>query len=286
MRLYRGTFPLLFSLTTACHTHTLGDEVFRFWKSLPQLNDEKAAIVTTNKGNLVLETETGDFINIPLSALSDADLMFVDKAIGMTQEADPERPDATQSANREISLTPTDASREIKGPAVLSRNGQTLSGTVTSVRGGLVKARGFTPLHFRNGEVETIWLLKPELIPGIHDAVPQKYEYNDAVGFFTKVERVTGVSISDWTVAQGHYVEKGKRIPNPRATASALIENNMAAAVAVHIILHLSGQSTSGTTSGSVLLDPGEAKTLKVDFGTGSKWVETVTIFDYEVNIQ
>ena len=193
--------------------------------------------------------------------------------------------------------------KSITGPATVERKGQMMNISITSVRNGVVKARGNPHLHeYFRGEITKIWLHSYEAVEGIADPLRKKFSYDIETRKFTKRPLPPTISLSSWkfqqdsqtitettvkTVIVGDMVIK-EEVPETyivyagTATAGANITNTDASFKTVKMILSVN--EGTGFVNVTETLNPNEEKLINVDFPTQGKQVTSVKLADFEIS--
>ncbi len=193
--------------------------------------------------------------------------------------------------------------KSITGPATVERKGQMMNISITSVRNGVVKARGNLALHeYFRGEITKIWLHSYEAVEGIADPLRKKFSYDIETRKFTKRPLPPTISLSSWkfqqdsqtitettvkTVIVGGIVMQ-EEVPETyivyagTATAGANITNTDASFKTVKMVLSVN--EGTGFVNVTETLNPNEEKLINVDFPTQGKQVTSVKLADFEIS--
>ena len=211
-----------------------------------------------------------------------------------------ERSDVSHKIKTDPTTTWSSADEKlITGPATVERKGQMMDISITSVRNGVVKARGNIGLHeYFRGEITKIWLHSYEAVEGVADPLRKKFLYDTESRKFIKRPLPPTISLSSWefqqdsktittvrTVIVGETVMR-EEVPEivyaGTATASANIENTDASFKTVKIILSVN--EGAGFVNVTATLNPNEEKLINVDFPTQGKQVMSVKLADFEIS--
>ena len=189
----------------------------------------------------------------------------------------------------------------ITGPATIERKGQMMNISITSVRNGVVKARGGLHEYFR-GEITKIWLHSYEAVEGVADPLRKKFLYDTESRKFIKRPLPPTISLSSWkfqqdsqtitettvkTVIVGGIVMQ-EEVPETyivysgTATAGANITNTDSSFKTVKMILSVN--EGAGFVNVTETLNPNEEKLINVDFPTQGKQVTSVKLADFEIS--
>ena len=213
-----------------------------------------------------------------------------------------ERSDVSHKIKTDPTTTWSSADEKlITGPATIERKGQMMNISISSVRNGVVKARGGLHEYFR-GEITKIWLHSYEAVEGIADPLRKKFSYDIETRKFTKRPLPPTISLSSWkfqqdsqtitettvkTVIVGGTVMR-EEVPETyivyagTATAGANITNTDASFKTVKMILSVN--EGAGFVHVTETLNPNEEKLINVDFPTQGKQVTSVKLADFEIS--
>lgn len=215
-----------------------------------------------------------------------------------------ERSDVSHKIKTDPATTWSSADEKlITGPATVERKGQMMDISITSVRNGVVKARGNVGLHeYFRGEITKIWLHSYEAVEGVADPLRKKFLYDTESRKFIKRPLPPTISLSSWkfqqdsqtitettlkTVIVGGIVMQ-EEVPETyivyagTATAGANITNTDSSFKTVKMILSVN--EGAGFVNVTETLNSNEEKLINVDFPTQGKQVTSVKLADFEIS--
>lgn len=215
-----------------------------------------------------------------------------------------ERSDVSHKIKTDPTTTWSSADEKlITGPATVERKGQMMDISITSVRNGVVKARGNVGLHeYFRGEITKIWLHSYEAVEGVADPLRKKFLYDTESRKFIKRPLPPTISLSSWkfqqdsqtitettlkTVIVGGIVMQ-EEVPETyivyagTATAGANITNTDSSFKTVKMILSVN--EGAGFVNVTETLNSNEEKLINVDFPTQGKQVTSVKLADFEIS--